>query len=215
MASKKTANSNTTNNKTTQTDKKQLELVLNNHRNVKQSQKPQKLTGRGGSANFPASRDRYKGSPEVVKKLLSETITAYKMPKVSSNAELAQRISDYFSMCCETGQIPTVEEMALSTGYSIATFFDWEKGRNKGFGDGDYGGTSEVIKKAKSFMRTFDSKMAIAGQMDFLLYCFRGKNYYDMTDKQEVVVTPNQNPIGDPRTQQALLDEYLEKVDDA
>ena len=32
--------------------------------------------------------------------------------------------------------------------------------------------------------------MAIAGQMGFLVYCFRAKNYYGMTDQKEVVITP-------------------------
>ena len=64
-------------------------------------------------------------------------------------------------------------------------------------------------------MHTFDSKMALAGQTDFLLYCFRGKNYYGMKDKQEVTITANTNPIGDPKSQQALLNEYLEQIDDS
>ena len=197
-----------------QTDKEQLQLVLTKHREEKQKMKPQKERGRGGSGNFPSSRDRYKGSPEVVKQILTETLAAYNMPRVRNNAELVQRINDYFSMCAETGQIPTIEELALSTGYSYATWVDWVSGANKGFDDCEYGTTSSIIKKAKAFMHTFDSKMALSGQVDFLLYCFRGKNYYGMTDKQEVTITPNANPIGDPKSQQALLDEYLEHVDD-
>ena len=67
-----------------------------------------------------------------------------------------------------------------------------------------------VIKKAKYFCKTFDAKMVISGKLNFLAYCFRAKNYYGMVDKQEVVLTPNQNPeeysVEDIRQQYMLGD---------
>jgi hypothetical protein len=42
---------------------------------------------------------------------------------------------------------------------------------------------------------------------------FIGKNFFGYRDVQDVVVTPN-NPIGDPASQKALEDKYLEVVDD-
>ena len=152
--------------------------------------------GKGGNANFPTSRaglittdeDR-----EIVRRLLKETLSAYRMPKVKSDEELTQRLDEYFSLCAETGQIPTVEEMCLYTGYGYRGLYDIEVGRSKGFSDS----TSHIIKKAKEYMQSFDAKLAVSGKMNFLAYCFRAKNYYGMTDKTEYVLTPNTKPESD------------------
>ncbi len=151
--------------------------------------------GRGGKNNFPTSKMVVE-TPEdkmLVQKLLGEVLTEYKQPKVKSDEELAERLNDYFARCAKNGQIPTVEEMCLSTGYSYATCYDWETGRRKGFSSE----TANIIKKAKEMLKTFDAKLVIAGKLNFLAYCFRAKNYYGMVDKQEMVVTPNMNNDSD------------------
>lgn len=122
----------------------------------------------------------------LVSKLISEVLVEYKKPRVKSDEELQSRFNDYFQHCAEVGQIPTVEEMAMCTGYSQATVWDWEAGRNKGFSDE----TSVIVKKAKEFLKTFDAKLVISGKLNFLAYCFRAKNYYGMSDKSEYVISP-------------------------
>lgn len=193
-----------------QTDSmKQIAELVTKRREIKAQNAPAKTTGRGGRGNFPNSPERYSKNPDVVKQMLKEALTAYRMPKVKDDDELRQRINDYFTMCAETGQVPVVEEMALSTGYAPITVWDWESGRSKGFSSD----TSSIIKKAKAFMSVFDAKMAVSGELNFLAYCFRAKNYYGMADKQEVVLTPS-NPLGDAEATPQLADKYLEVVDD-
>ena len=156
-------------------------------------QKPSR--GRGGKGNFPNAKMAVTTAEDraLVTKLLNEVLVEYRQPRVKSDEELAQRLSDYFQRCAETGQIPTVEEMCLSTGYSYSTCYDWETGRNQGFSSE----TSNIIKKAKEMLKTFDAKLVISGKLNFLAYCFRAKNYYGMVDKQEYVVTPNTRPDSD------------------
>lgn len=146
--------------------------------------------GRGGTGNFPSAKfvPETEEDKILVKKLLSEVMVEYKQPKVRSDDELAERLDDYFRRCSENGQIPTVEEMCMCTGYSQQTIWDWEIGRRGGVGPQ----TAEIIKKAKHFLKTFDAKLVISGKLNFLAYCFRAKNYYGMVDKAEYVLTPNQ-----------------------
>lgn len=164
--------------------------------------------GRGGTGNFPASRDNMSQDKALVSKLLGEVLTEYKKPKVRDDEELTERLNDYFERCAKNGQIPTVEEMALSTGYSIKTVWGWQTGEKRGFSTQ----TGEIIRKSKSFLQTFDAKLVVAGKMNFLAYCFRAKNYYGMADKQEVVLTPN-NPMGNAESDRALMDRYLDVID--
>lgn len=189
---------------------KQIAEIVAKRRELKaQASADKPATGRGGRSNFPSSREHYSKNPDAVKKLLKEALAAYHMPKVQNDDELRQRISDYFAMCAESGQVPTLEELAMSTGYTTSGWYDIETGRSKGFSLD----TSKIIKKAKGVMATFDAKMAVAGELNFLAYCFRSKNFYGMTDKQEVVLTPN-NPLGDAEATPQLADKYLETVDD-
>ena len=151
--------------------------------------KEQPLTGTGGKRNFPSARVLVETEEDrkLVSKLLSEVLVEYRKERVKSDEELAYRLNDYFTRCAQSGQIPTVEEMCMCTGYTYDTVYDWEKGRNHGFSPA----TSEIIKKAKNILKTFDAKLVISGKLNFLAYCFRAKNYYGMVDKQEYVVTPN------------------------
>lgn len=165
--------------------------------------------GRGGTNNFPNS----KFTPEtdedraLVSKLLSEVLVEYRKTRVKSDEELAQRLDDYFTRCATSGQIPTVEEMCMCTGYTWSTCNDWILGRNKGFSPN----TSLIMKKAKEILKTFDAKLVISGKLNFLSYCFRAKNYYGMTDKQEVVLTPNQ-PLGEQLSPEDLQQKYLTDI---
>lgn len=147
--------------------------------------------GRGGKNNFPNAKPKITTDEDkaLVSKLLTEVLVEYHQPRVKSDEELAERLDDYFMRCASTGQIPTVEEMCMCTGYSQSTCYDWEVGRNKGFSPD----TSTIIKKAKEMLKTFDAKLVISGKLNFLAYCFRAKNYYGMVDKQEMVLTPNTN----------------------
>lgn len=151
--------------------------------------------GRGGKHNFPAAKPPIETEEDraLVKKLLGEVLVEHKQPRVKSDEELAERLNDYFVRCAESGQIPTVEEMCMSTGYTYATCYDWEVGRNKGFSSE----TSNIIKKAKDVLKTFDAKLVISGKLNFLAYCFRAKNYYGMADKTEYVITPNTQQTDD------------------
>ena len=145
--------------------------------------------GRGGTKNFPTSKVAVEteADKQIVSTLLTEVLVEHKQPKVQSDEELAERFNDYFYRCATNGQVPTVEEMCMSTGYAQSTIWDWENGRRQGFSNS----TAEIIKKAKDVLKTFDAKMVIAGKLNFLAYCFRAKNYYGMVDKQEMVLTPN------------------------
>lgn len=141
----------------------------------------------------------------LISRLLKEALVAYNMPKVKSDDELAARWNQYFSMCAENGQIPTVEEMAMYSGFTQATVWDWENGRRQGFSSQ----TAEIVKKAKEYLKSFDAKLVISGKLNFLAYCFRAKNYYGMSDKQEIEFTA-QNGQDQDMSAEDIAKRYLE-----
>lgn len=159
----------------------------------------------------PLLGDGYIGPPDEKQQLISrcvtETMRTYLMPKVTSDDELEQRLAEYFQHCAETGERPTVEQMAQCTGYPIGTVWDWEVGRKPGFSPQ----TCVIIKKAKAFLRVFDAKMVAEGALNPVVYIFRAKNYYGMKDQQDLVVEPRQ-PMGPAPDEKQLAADYLKSL---
>ena len=70
---------------------------------------------------------------------------------------------------------------------------------------------SDLIKKAKEILAGIDAKLVSQGKIPQITYIFRAKNFFGLTDKQEVVVTP-QAPLGDTKDTKALEAEYVDSV---
>lgn len=120
---------------------------------------------------------------------------AMRMPPVQSNAELQQRLDEYFQMAQQREIPPTVEEMALYCGYTAQAFKDWRLGNRKGFSDVPYPGasTATICQKALNIMHQVDAVLTESGKLNTVAYIFRSKNYYDMADRQEITITPSEN----------------------
>lgn len=118
---------------------------------------------------------------------IRQVCKAFNMPKVKSDEELIQRIDDYFEMCAESGQFPTMEEIQLYTGYHARIFSDWIQGKSKGFSPE----TAKIAAKVSDMIKAFDAKLVTSGKMNPIPYIFRAKNYYGMSDKTEHVITAN------------------------
>ena len=52
-----------------------------------------------------------------------------------------------------------------------------------------------MIKKAKEILAGIDAKLVSQGKIPQITYIFRAKNFFGLSDKQELVLTPNQ-PLG-------------------
>jgi hypothetical protein len=130
----------------------------------------------------------------IIRETMGHLMQLYGLPKVTSDDEMLERFKWYFNLCAKDGVRPSVEGLALSTGYAIGQVWEWESGRRKGFSP--Y--TAAIVKNAKNIIQTFDTEMLNRGKLNPVAYIFRAKNYYGMTNKQEVVVTPNVNPTSSP-----------------
>ena len=120
----------------------------------------------------------------IIRALMAETLNSWNCPMVKSDAELEERINQFFQKCAEHGTIPTIEELYLATGYSYSYMYDIEHGIRNGFSPE----TKKIIERARQLMKTFDAKMVVEGKINPVVYFFRAKNYYDMKDQQDVVV---------------------------
>ena len=114
--------------------------------------------------------------------------------------ELAQRFEKLFEVCFEEGFVPPVEALALCSGWNRRTIHDIETGVSH---KGD--GMSDIIKQAKDFIATCEAQLALTGDINSTTYIFRAKNFFEMSDRQEVVVTPNARGLEEPMNAQEIL----------
>ena len=145
-----------------------------------------KMANRG--TNIAELLDPNKASEDSKATALRRTM-AIKMLNTSrctTSQELADRFGKLFQLCLEYNFIPTVEALALCSGINRRDLWEIEQGMtHKG------SGMRDIVKNAKDFIATLEAELARDGEINSTVYIFRAKNYFGMTDKQEVVVTPN------------------------
>lgn len=160
--------------------------------------------GRGGKKNFPCAQtvEPDERLPHVLKCLMY----GYSQPRVRNDEELEQRLAQFFMFCADNNIPPTIEAMYQFTGYSPSYMADIRNGHRKGFSPE----TAQILKKAQGFMQTFDAQMVIEGKMNPVTYIFRAKNYYGMTDQQQITVAPQATMAIEGMTDEELGQRLLE-----
>ena len=124
---------------------------------------------------------------------------------VKTDEELCDRLDWFFETCADTNQLPTVEKMCLSLGMPRETIFEIINGIRSGFSTN----TADILKKAKNFIASLDAELAQEGKIQPVVYLFRAKNYYNMRDQQEMVLTPN-NRLNDYQDASTIAAKYKE-----
>lgn len=145
-------------------------------------------------------------TPNDISRIIKENLYWYNREIVKSDEECAERLNEFFQRMQETGEIPTVEKMCLALGTTRTTVYKWENG---------VGATSariNMIKKAKEILAAMDAQLVSENKIPQVTYIFRAKNFFGMSDKTEVVVTPNAPYEAAPEPERAK--KYLDGVVD-
>ena len=119
--------------------------------------------------------------------------------RCTTSQELEQRFNELFEIAFNEGFIPTFEMLGLCSGFDRRSLWDIENGVTH---KGD--GMSVVVKNAKEVIAAAEGMLALDGELNATTYIFRGKNYFNMVDKQEVVVTPNTLPQAEMSEEEIL-----------
>ena len=165
-----------------------------------------KPRGRNG-AGTASVRKYTKDLPESdISRIVRESFQYFGRKPPKDNQECADRLNEYFRQCNAEGQMPTVEDMCLALGSTRQRVWEWENAVSANPERAD------MIKRAKEIIAAIDGKLAAEGKIPQVVYIFRAKNFHGMKDQQDVVVTPNVDPLGDRRTGEALADKYIDSL---
>lgn len=135
-----------------------------------------------------------------MRQIYSNVLYWYKQEPVVSDDDCEQRLEQFFQRGNETGEILTVEKMCLALGTTRQRVNEWEHG-SKG------NRRADIIKRAKETMAAVDAELANNNMIPQVVYIFRSKNYYNLSDKTEVVLTPN-SPL-DGKSEEELATRYI------
>lgn len=146
---------------------------------------------------------------DFLSKQLGACLVAYMQPDCHSDEELQERIYEFFQWCQKQAHLPTFEEMALYCGMPCYKWNRIIKGQQRGFSEE----TANILARAKEVLKALDAALAEKSQINVAAYIFRAKNYYDMVDKVETVISPaeEEEPIAidDIQARYGLTD-YIE-----
>ena len=162
------------------------------------------LRGRGGTQNFNNVIAGAKS--EDISRCIRNCLAFYDTPPVTTNDECRERLYWFFDTCEKTGQLPTVEKLVMALGVVKSTVWEWENGIHCD------ATRTNLIKKAKEFIASFEAEMVTEGKINPVVYIFRAKNYFGMKDQQDVVLKP-ENPLGDTVDQKRLEATIVQEQD--
>lgn len=158
----------------------------------------------------PASMEaNFKGEPSDISRAIINATKYIKAEPCKSDEEVAERINEYFAECAAEGMIPKWETLSLALGVTRRITWQWANG---------HAGSpvrQRMLARAKEILAAVDAELVQTGKVNPVVYIFRAKNFYDMKDQQDVVVTPNQ-PLGEQQTTEELAEKYstLIELDD-
>ena len=114
--------------------------------------------------------------PKVVHHFVSSLKELYDMGRPQTDAEVEQRIEDYFLFCERSNIRPGIETLCLSLHISRTTLFRWGKGIDCS------NQRQEMVQSAKSFIGAFIEQCMLGGKISPPSGIFLMKNWLNYKD---------------------------------
>lgn len=120
--------------------------------------------------------------------------------------EMERRFNHYLMKCAEWDMKIGNQAAYAAIGISKDNVYDWTVRRTTN------PARAEFVKKVQKICAMYREGLMEDGKVNPVTGIFWQKNYDGMKDQQEVVLTPNTNPLGDQQDAEALKQKYLENT---
>lgn len=143
-------------------------------------------------------------------KYLTHALAIMDQPPIDTSdpVQVEQRIHWYFEHCVSNDMKPTVNGMCNALGIHRDTLFCWKTGEYR------KGTHQEVVLKAYRVLEELWENYMLNGKINPVAGIYLSKNLFPgYSDKQEFVLTPNQNGIPDAMDASTLEAKYAELPD--
>lgn len=160
-------------------------------------------------ANSPIIQDQMKEMPpgyNTRRIAFMQAILPTEPLDTNDVAEMSRRFARYLDLCAQWDMKIGNQAAYAAIGIDKATAWDWE---NRVSGNPE---RAAFIKKVRQFCGMYREGLMEDGKINPVTGIFWQKNYDGMRDQQEVVLTPNTNPLGEQKDAEALKQKYLENT---
>lgn len=120
--------------------------------------------------------------------------------------EMERRFQKYLQKCAEWDMKVGNQAAYAAIGINKDLVYEWTVRRQTN------PKRTEFIKKVQQFCAMYREGLMEDGKVNPVTGIFWQKNYDGMKDQQEVVLTPNANPLGEQQDAEALKQKYLENT---
>ena len=120
--------------------------------------------------------------------------------------QVRERIGQYLDLCAKDDMKPSVAGLALAFGVDRKTIWAWANGVDSAYLPTE---SRNFIKKVYQLLNAQMEDYAQNGKINPVAAIFLMKNHFGYVDKQEMVLTPNQQ-LGDQVSPEDLQRKYLE-----
>lgn len=141
-------------------------------------------------------------------KYITHSLEVSSLPQVDmTEPELVlERVSEYFRLCAKNDMKPSVAGMALAFGVDRKTLWAWVNGVDSAYIPQE---SRNSLKKAYQLLNAQMEDYMQNGKINPVSGIFLMKNNMGYQDKQEFVLTPN-NQLGEATSPEELQQKYLE-----
>lgn len=163
--------------------------------------------GTGGNVRQDRSVNLSKGENT---RYINHDLRLWNLPDVdmTNKQDVTQRITDYLTICAEDDFKPSIAGLALAFGTDRGTLWKWCNGWDSKYMPQE---VRAALKKAYNFITAQMENFMQNGKINPVAGIFLMKNNMGYTDKQEVILTPNQQ-LGDAASAEELEQKYLQDV---
>lgn len=120
--------------------------------------------------------------------------------------EMERRFNRYLELCAEWDMKIGNQAAYAAIGINKGLAWEWA---NRNLGNPR---RTDFIKKVQQICAMYREGLMEDGKVNPVTGIFWQKNYDGMKDQQEVVLTPNTSPLGEPQDAEALKQKYLENT---
>ena len=122
---------------------------------------------------------------------LSHALAVRNMPPIDTSdpIQVKQRIDDYFTLCVQHDIKPSVKGFLNALRVAKSTLWEWRQGNYRA------GTHQQIICEAYDVLEALWEDYMMNGKINPVSGIFLGKNNFGYADKQEYVLTPNQQQI--------------------
>lgn len=129
------------------------------------------------------------------------TIRAWPLIDITDPEQVTNRINQYFTLCVADDIKPSVKGFLNSLRVAKSTLWEWKQGNFRA------GTHQAIICEAYDVLEALWEDYMQNGKINPVSGIFLGKNNFGYQDKQEYVLTPNQNGEVDPKAIEAKYEE--------